>query len=287
MRENALVEGDTMTAGGFTVIDCHHHVGSLEALGFNIAGAAPGADPATVELERRLACMDGYGVDQAILIPGHGYLRPDGVANTRRVNDDVAAYRDRLSSRFPAALGIAEPLHGAAGVAELRRMRDELGMVGFSVHARFQGVSTDSPLVRALVVAAAELGLVPFIHAVDGVPDEAMWRVQQVARWVPDTPIVVLDALGGNEHARQAAIIGQETPNVYFDLSLAHHYLFVEDMLRAVGPERLIFGTDYYSMMHAPSRCMVLDELVDGPLSDPDKAAILAGNLRRVLRLDR
>jgi predicted TIM-barrel fold metal-dependent hydrolase len=273
-----------MTVKGFAVIDCHHHVGSLEAQGFSFSEAASGADPAAVELERRLAAMDRSGVDQAILIPGHGYLRPDGVADSRRINDGVAAYRDRLPDRFPAALGIAEPLHGAAGIAELRRMRDELGLAGLSVHTRFQGVQTDSPLVIALVGAAAELGLVPFLHAVEGVPDEAIWRVRQVARTVPDTTIVVLDAFGGAEHARQAVPIAEETPNLVFDTSLAHHYLFVEAMIEAVGADRVVFGTDYYSMMtRQPS--VVLEELVAGPLPDDQKAAILAGNLRRILAL--
>ncbi|HEV8295735.1 MAG TPA: amidohydrolase family protein, partial [Acidimicrobiales bacterium] len=250
-----------MTIAGFRVIDCHHHVGSLEAQGFTFAGGGTGADPVTVELERRLASMDRFGVDQAILIPGHGYLRPDGVADSRRVNDGIAAYRDGLPERFPAALGIAEPLHGAAGIAELTRMRDDLGLMGLSVHARFQGVQTDSPLVLNLVRAAANLGLVPFIHAVEGVPDEAIWRVQQVARAIPDTTVVVLDAFGGAEHARQAVHIALETPNLVFDTSLAHHYLFVEAMINAVGHERLVFGTDYYSMMHSPQHAMVLDEL--------------------------
>jgi predicted TIM-barrel fold metal-dependent hydrolase len=269
-----------LTVEGFTVIDCHHHVGSLEALGFKVD-----AGGATVELERRLASMDRYGVDQAILIPGHGYLRPEGVADTRRINNGIATYRDQLPERFPAALGVAEPLHGAAGVAELRRVRDELGLVGFSVHARFQGVSTDSPLVLALVRAAAELGLVPFIHAVEGVPDEAIWRVQQVARAVPDATIVVLDSFGGSEQARLAVIVAEQTPNLVFDTSLAHHYMFVEAMIAAVGYERVVFGTDYYSMMPGPQHALVLDELVAGPLPSEQKAAILAGNLRRVLKL--
>jgi hypothetical protein len=274
-----------LTVDGFTVIDCHHHVGSLEALGFKVDAGPEGADGAAVELDRRLASMARYGVDQAILIPGHGYLRPEGVADTRRINDQIAAYRDRLPERFPAALGVAEPLHGAAGIAELRRMRDELGLVGFSVHARFQGVSTDSPLVVALVRAAAELGLVPFIHAVEGVPDESIWRVEQVARAVPDTTIVVLDSFGGSEHARLAVIIAERTPNLVFDTSLAHHYMFVEAMIDAVGYERLVFGTDYYSMMPGPQHALVLDELLAGPLPPEHKSAILAGNLRRVLGL--
>jgi predicted TIM-barrel fold metal-dependent hydrolase len=273
-----------MTVAGFHVIDCHHHVGSLEAQGFSF-GSADDRDPTTVDLERRLGAMDRQGVDQAILIPGHGYLRPDGVADTRRINDGVAAYRSRAIDRFPAAIGVAEPLHGAAGVAEVKRIRDELGFVGLSVHTRFQGVQTDSPLVRALVTAAADAGLVPFIHAVEGVPDEAIWRVQQVARLVPDTPIVVLDAFSGAEHARQAVIIGQETPNLYFDTSLAHHFLFVDAMIRAVGAERIVFGTDYYSMMSGPQPSVVLDELVEYELPDRDKAAILSENLRGLIGL--
>lgn len=274
-----------MTIAGCHVIDCHHHVGSLEAQGFTFAGIEAGKDPAVVELERRLSAMDRQGVDQAIVIPGHGYLRPDGVADTRRINDGVAAYRDAHPQRFPAALGIVEPLHGKAGIAELTRLRDELGLVGVSVHTRFQGVQTDSPLVLAVVREAARLGLVPFVHAVEGVPDEAIWRAQQVARAVPDTTIVVLDAFGGAEHARQAVIIAKETPNMVFDTSLAHHYLFVENMIDAVGPERLVFGTDYYSMMGDPQPSVVLDQLARNDLPAEHKAAILSGNLRRILRL--
>lgn len=272
-----------MTIAGHHVIDCHHHVGSLEAQGFDFGGADAGRDPADVDLERRLSGMDQLGVDQAILIPGHGYLRPNGVADTARINDMVAAYRDRTPQRFPAALGIAEPIYGRAGLDELRRMRDELGMLGVSVHTRFQGVQTDSPLVMTMVKHAAELGLVPFIHAVDGVPDEALWRAQQVARAIPETTVVILDAFGGAEHARQAVIIAQETPNLVWDTSLAHHYLFVENMIRAVGYERVIFGTDYYSMMPHPQHSVVLDHLSHGALPPTATAAILGGNLRRVL----
>ena len=104
-----------MTIAGCTVIDCHHHVGSLEAQGFVFADVDAGQDPATVELERRLSAMERQGVDQAIVIPGHGYLRPDGVADTRRINDGVAAYRDGKARAEALAVEKLGPLAGGLG----------------------------------------------------------------------------------------------------------------------------------------------------------------------------
>ena len=272
-----------MVRNGIRVIDCHHHVGSLESLGLTV-GDVGDRDPASVELERRLAAMDAHGIDQAIVIPGHGYLRPRGQVDTSAVNDAIATYRDATPDRFPAALGIIEPIHGAAACRhELERMRDELGLVGLSIHARFQGVATDSPLVLDTLRVAAGLGLVPFVHAVDGVPDEALWKVQEAARAIPDTTVVVLDALGGLEHARQACVVGAETSNLVFDVSLAHHPMFVEQLLAVVGAERIVFGTDHYSMMPTPLHAGVLDDILGLPLSDADLAAMLAGNIERIL----
>lgn len=275
-----------MARDGFRIIDCHHHVGSLESIGLSM-GEVDGRDPVEVELELRLHAMEVHGVDGAVVIPGHGYLRPRGQADTSAVNDAIAAYRDARPDRFPAALGIVEPIHGVpACTAELRRMRDELGLVGVSIHTRFQGVATDSPLVIGALRAAADLGLVPFVHAVDGVPDEAMWKVQQVGRAIGDHPVVVLDALSGIEHARQACVVGADCPNLVFDVSLAHHAMFVDSLLDVVGAERVVFGTDHYSMMPAPSHAGVLEDLLASSRPRAETAAILAGTLERLLSIE-
>ena len=99
----------------FEVLDVHHHVGdAFRALGGSLspAGTADeleGADDtARRELESRLEIMDRGGVAQAVVIPGHAYERPHGAADTRRVNDHIAAYRDARPERFPAAIGITE-----------------------------------------------------------------------------------------------------------------------------------------------------------------------------------
>src|SRR5438105_8479318 len=80
--------GGNAAPNGYDVLDVHHHVGdAFTALGGDLDPAAGmSADEYDrAELESRLSIMDADGVRQAVVIPGHGYLRPDGVADTRRV----------------------------------------------------------------------------------------------------------------------------------------------------------------------------------------------------------
>ncbi|MDI2127570.1 amidohydrolase family protein [Yinghuangia seranimata] len=268
----------------FEVLDCHHHVGDVHGS----LGLGPGAvkEAADGEVAARVATMDRNGVDRAVVIPGHGYLRPAGLADTRRVNDAIAAYRDAVPDRFAAALGIVEPLYGPAGLAEVDRIADELGLRGVSLHTRFQGVSTDSPLVRAVVERCAERGLVPFLHALAEVADEALWKVQRLGRDFPETTFVVLDAFSSFEQARQAVEVAEVAPNLVFDTSLAYTFDLIEPFVRAHGASRLVFGTDLYSAPLGYRRTHVLGQVLEADLPDEDKRLILAGNIRAILGLE-
>lgn len=267
-------------AARFRIVDAHHHVGDAHAsLGLGAAGGG------SSEAATRLATMDRHGVDAAVVIPGHGYLRPEGLADTRRVNDGIAAYRDAHPGRFAAAVGIVEPYHGSAGYAELGRVRDELGLVGISFHARFQGVSTDSPLIRALLERMGEHGLVPFVHAMGEAYGEPLWQVQALARDFPDLSFLVLDCFSDFEQCRQALVVAEETPNLVFDTSLAYTFDLVEPFLRRFGPGRLVFGTDLYSAPLGYRRTHVLGQILDCDVADDVKQAVLADTLERLLGL--
>lgn len=273
-----------MTRGDLFVLDVHHHVGSLAAMGMQTGTEAMSPEEATrADLEARLETMDRAGVDQAILIPGHLYLRPQGLADTRRVNDQIAAYRDLVPDRFPAAVGIVEPLYGEAGLEELTRIRAELHLAGVSFHTRFQGVGTNSPLVVDLVRRMATLDLLPFVHAVAEVPDEALWRVQALAEAVPDVPMIVLDAFSSHENAQQVFAVAKAAPHLVFDTSLAHSFHWLGRFLDEVGPDRLVFGTDIYSHVVAHDQNLTLDQLLSSAISDEAKRLVLADNARRLL----
>ncbi len=269
----------------FEVLDVHHHVGNaFRALGGALSND-DGGDPngyAEREISTRLAIMDAAGVRQAIVIPGHGYERRNGLADTRAENDAIAAYRDARPDRFPAAIGIVEPRDGEASLAELDRCRNELGLAGISFHTRFQGVSLDSQWIMKYVARMAELGLVPVIHAMNETPEEALWKLAVVARSIPETPVLALDAFCSYEGTRECSFIAEVAPNILFDTSLSYNFDFIEDFARRFGAERVVFGTDLYSTPVGRRISHLLPQIEACDLTNDEKAAILAGNARRL-----
>jgi predicted TIM-barrel fold metal-dependent hydrolase len=283
-----------VSRSGFSIIDAHHHVGSVPSLMAQVSETGPQGLELDLtpfrddsEMEARLAVMSANGVDQAVVIPTHEYLRPAGTADTRQINEAIAAYQKRDPTHFPSAVGIVEPLHGRHAYDELQYVRDELGLVGVSFHARFQGVTTDSYLVRGLVERMAELELVPFIHAYAGSPDEAPWMVAELAKTMPEVTMLVLDGFSGLERsAKESSLAAAAAPNLVFDTSLAYSFDIVERFVANFGAERLVFGTDMYSSPLAYRRSTVLDQLLDSGLDDEQKQAILSFNIARILRIN-
>ncbi|HPG25957.1 MAG: amidohydrolase family protein [Spirochaetaceae bacterium] len=274
--------------GGFEVLDVHHHVGNaFRALGGAVESAPELSAEAYArkEIESRLEIMAAGGVQQAIVIPGHGYERTNGIADTRAENDAIARYRDARPDRFPAAIGIVEPRDGEASLAELERAKHELGLAGISFHTRFQGVSLDSRWILAYVGKMAELGLVPVIHAMNETPEEALWKLAVVARSIPDTPVLALDAFGSYESTRECSFIAEVAPNILFDTSLSYNFDFIEDFARRFGAERVVFGTDLYSHPVGRRISHLLPQIEASALSRREKQLILAGNARRLFGL--
>ncbi|MFK7896332.1 MAG: amidohydrolase family protein [Myxococcota bacterium] len=275
----------------FPVLDVHHHVGNaFRALGGQLEdGAEADVEGARAfqqkEVASRLEIMETGGVDQAIVIPGHGYERPEGLANTRVENDAIAAYRDAMPERFPAAVGIVEPRDGAASFDELERVHRELGLAGISFHTRFQGVSLDSQWILGYVARMAELGLVPVIHAMNETPEEALWKLAILARSIPETPVLALDAFSSYEATRECSFIAEVAPNIIFDTSLSYNFDFIEDFARRFGAERVAFGTDLYSHPVGKRISHLLPQILESKLPAEDKRKILSGNAKRLFGL--
>ena len=266
------------------VIDAHQHIGRQVATG--IGGAEPEWD-VSADIAGRIALMDRRGVDGAVVIAGHGYLRPRGAADTSAVNDAVASYRAARPDRFVAAIGIAEPLHGEQGIEEIERCASELGVRGISYHTRFQGVSLESPWVHRGIERIGELGLVPFIHAVGESASEQLWKVDVLAADFPDLTFVVLDAFSTFEQSALVPHVAARRPNLIFDTALAHGLGFVAALVDRCDPSRVVYGSDLHSTdTERPQLHHLLPELLTTGWGEAATASIVGQRILDVLGLD-
>ena len=263
------------------VLDAHHHVG--HPLG---GGEVMGGLTVDEEVRRRLTVMDEEGVDQAFVIPSHSYDRRNGISDTRAVNDGIARYRDANPRRFPAAACIVEPTHGDAALQELARCRDERGFAAVSLHTRFQGVSLHDASVTAIVEAAIGLGVLPILHAYPEDIDEALWKVVRLARRLPPTPMLVLDAFSTYESTLYCYEAADLCPGLVFDTALSYNFERIRVFADTFGPDRVVFGSDTYTPQPGQPTSHLLQQILRSSMKDEAKELICGGNARRLFGLD-
>lgn len=219
------------------IFDIHHHLGSL-------TGGSLQQEDGWEERDysNRVRIMEANGVTAAAILAATGYIQADGIKDTMRCNDVVAAYRRRDPIRFPVACGIVEPLHGTRSLGELERIKYELKLDGVVWHSRFQGVAVDHALMRPLLKKVSELGLVPLIHTNAESNLEAVWRLERLALEFPELTFVSMDALTTNTNSQLVLDIAKRTPNILFDTAHVRGPAYVRSFVETVGSQRMEIG---------------------------------------------
>lgn len=263
------------------VFDIHHHLGSLT--GGSLQEEEGWQDRDYTE---RVRIMNANGVTLSAILAATGYIQADGIKDTMRCNDTVAAYRKRDPQRFVVACGTVEPLHGARSLGELERIKHELHLEGVVWHNRFQGVPVDHQLMRPLLKKASELGLVPLVHTNAESNMEAVWRLERLALEFPDLTLVAMDALTTNANSQLALDIAKRTPNILFDTAHVRGSRYIRQFVDAVGSHRLVFGSLFYSYPASYEHCATLEEIKGAKLSETDEENILSRNAKRLFKLD-
>jgi len=262
------------------IFDIHHHLGSLNGGSLQEETGWQDRDYAN-----RVRIMDSNGVTQSAILAATGYIQADGIKDTMRSNDTVAGYRRRDPERFPAACGTVEPLHGNRSLAELERMKHELGLAGVVWHHRFQGLAVDHQLMRPLLKKVSELGLVPLIHTNAESNLEAVWRLERLAVEFPELSFVSLDALTTNTNSQLALDIAKRTTNIFFDTAHVRGSGYIKQFVETAGSHRLIFGSLFYSYPASYEHCATLEEIKGAKISEEDKANILSRNGKKLFGL--
>jgi uncharacterized protein len=257
--------------------DIHQHYGAL----IGVPGSSGGWAPPEEDCKVRLEFMDSFGISQAALMPGHSYRAPNGLADVRAINDGLHAYA-ALSDRFAAVFGTLDPRHGEANHAEVERLH-ALGFRGVSWHHRMQGLPMDHAIMFGIVERMDTCGMIAMPHCYANGDFESPWRMRRLAQRFPHTQFVALDAMTSPENVDQLIGLAEDCPNVTIDLtSSLTGPRGVERAVARLGADRLVFGSNCYSMSRV-GRISALDVVEEAGLGEAEREAILGGNARRIL----
>jgi predicted TIM-barrel fold metal-dependent hydrolase len=266
--------------GGPLIFDMHHHVESAPQ------PRPDGSYDTSGDLPVRKKNMARWGIRASILMARQNYERHSGIEDTRRQNDYVAWYCRTHRELFPVGAGSVEPSYAIEqGVAEVRRLKEVLGLDAVVFHNYFQARLIDDPAMIALVREMALLRMPAFIHMnVEGLLESAPY-LETLATRVPEATIIAIGAFQRIENIYAMESIGRNCPNVLLDTSLYWQKgRAIERYVEMFGSERIVFGTDANAndsiMYNYPSG---LIDILDAPkLSDEDRRNILWGNAERL-----
>lgn len=217
--------------------------------------------------------VDRHGLEGIVFLTGGG-------------NDHLASVVRQYPGRF---FGFAhhDPFEPNAA-AELERAVLELGLNGYKVIAPLLDRPINDPAAYPVWAVAERLGIPVLIHfgvlggggAISGAPNCNPLLLEEVAQGFPTVPFVIPHFGAG--YMRELLLLCWSCENVYVDTSGSLQWtrwmpegLSLTDVLRrfveAIGPERIIFGTDsgalprgfirlYYEEMQRACWTLNLDE---------------------------
>jgi predicted TIM-barrel fold metal-dependent hydrolase len=267
-------------SSGWRIFDMHHHVESAPE------PRADGSYDTSQDLPVRKRNMARWGIGASILMARQNYRRTNGIADTRRQNDYVGWYCRNHSELFPVGAGSVEPTYGLDhGIAEIRRMKHDLGLDAVVFHTYFQGRMIDDPTMVGLVRELASLKMPAMVHMnVEGLLESEPY-LESLASQVPEATIVAIGAFQRLENIHALRSVGRNCPNVLFDTSLYWQKgRALESYVEEFGADRVVFGTDANAndsiMYNYPSG---LIDILEAPrLSEEDRRKILWGNAARL-----
>jgi predicted TIM-barrel fold metal-dependent hydrolase len=235
------------------------------------------------ELPRLVETFRKHGVEQAWVGSLDGLLHRDLGGVNRRL---VAACRsERRVELVP--FGSVNPLL-PDWQEDLRRAAEDYRMPGIRLHPNYHGYRLDDPVFARLLDLAAERGLIVQLvvrmddartqHPLLRVPDVDTKPLAELVKARPRLRLVLLNALGtvrGQELGQLAA-----AGRVWFDIATKEGVGGVAELLRAVSPARVLFGSH---LPLFPLESAVL-KMQEAGLDDSRRQAVEQENARRLLQ---
>ena len=262
-------------------------------------------DPATL-----INAMDKYGVDIACLLP-ESMMDTTGYTNRWCSNGEMAEIVETNPDRFMYQPNISPIKHKGVNntIWELEYWVKEKGAKIFKFYPPEDTYINDSDL-WPFYRKAEELGIVLDIHTGFSwvPPGKSKYAVplllDDVARDFPELKIVAFHM--GYPHCDDLNMVAMGHPNIYPSLSLLIPWAMtaprkfakiIGEALRFVGPDRIVWGTDYagfsvqvYAAVNGFREFQIPEDMQESygypAITDEDRKKIFGENLGRLLGID-
>jgi uncharacterized protein len=241
------------------VLDAHTHVDESPALGW--------MDPP----ETLIPLLDEAGIRRAVIMAYR-----DAPAPQLEAFEYVARAAERYPDRLWAFVRL-NPRQPAEATQLLRYAVRELGFKGLKLHPVSFALPPGHALVVDLIRSAAQLRVPVLFHSGDDGQSTPL-EIAPAAAACPEATII-LGHMGGYFHTADAIDVARTYPNVYLETSAMPYPWRIRDAVRAIGPDRVLFGSDGPGCQPA----LELDKVRRAGLAEADLALVLGGNLRRLL----
>lgn len=251
---------------GVEILDAHSHLG---ANGIWLQERQELAD----QIPQALADMDRLGI-RTMFVAGMEAMTAHPVEGNLRLAADLRPHGDRFRGWM-----VYNPNYAAELERHLPSFLSDPFFVGFKLWNDYWRAPVTDPRFKPMWRCADRLRLPILLHTWD-TPYNSPVMLRKIAAAHPGASFLLGHSGGGDRGRMEAVALARACPNVYLEWCGSFcSGIPWEETLRAVGPRRVIFGTD--AVVH--SFFWELGRLLSLEVPDETLKPVLAGNFRAIL----
>lgn len=212
------------------IIDSHAYIGSDYHTYYHQIGH--------YDLKAYKGMMNGSSISKAVLIPGglgkEVVYHYDQICQTVRKEKEHFMGFVRLNPRYPDVL------------ITLEKALKTKGISGVFLHPHWDTYPAESPLVHPIFDFLRSKDVPVMIYSGDA-PYALPGQIANMASRYPDVP-VIMGHMGKTEVYQGSINAALRSDNIYLETSGCNIREIIEDAVRKIGAERILFGTGWPGM---------------------------------------